>query len=244
VPLVVWSWRGQLTGWIRTRAVLIFLGICAQGVLGWWMVKSGLTERTDVSQYRLMAHLCLAFALLGYIVWTLADLKRERDFARPQDVMLNTVSGRQKALGVLLVPLIFAQIALGALVAGMKAGLLHNTWPLMGDQLIPSGLAVMEPFWRNIFENATMVHFNHRTFGIVVAALTLWHVLRVVMRADDGSLRRNALMLGALVIAQFALGVWTIVAGVPLNLALIHQVLAAILLSASVWHAHGLIRGR
>lgn len=242
VPLVVFSINGTLQGKIRTYAAVIFLGIVGQGILGWWMVKSGLTERTDVSQYRLMAHLCLAFAILGLIVWTLADLGSDRAHSSGDDVALKTISVRQRALGLLLVPLVFLQIAAGALVAGMKAGLMFNTWPLMGDTFVPTGLAAMEPFWRNLFENATTVQFNHRTLGIVVATLVLAHMVIVVRHADDGRVRQTAIVLGLLVTAQFALGVWTLVAGVPLALGLGHQLLAAVLLCAAVWHAHGLLR--
>ena len=123
----------------------------------------------------------------------------------------------------MIVGLVFLQIVAGAFVAGLKAGAGYNTWPLMDGRFIPQGLGAMSPWWANLFENATTVQFNHRMLAYVLAAVALWHVWSVLARTDDRQVRTSGLALGGAVLAQVALGIWTLLAQVPLSLGLAHQ---------------------
>jgi cytochrome c oxidase assembly protein subunit 15 len=198
--------------------LIIFGGL--QGALGWYMVKSGLVERVDVSQYRLAAHLTLATAIFGAIVWTALGISDAR--RRPQ-------TGRDwAALG--LVILVLMQVALGGFVAGLDAGMGYNTWPLMDGQLVPKGLFVMEPFWRNVFENAMTVQFDHRLVAYAVAIYAALYAWQVRSPAAKAVLHT--------VLLQVGLGIWTLLAQVPLWLGLAHQAGAMIVLATAVWALH------
>jgi cytochrome c oxidase assembly protein subunit 15 len=200
------------------------------------MVASGLSERVSVSQYRLALHLGLAFVILGALIWTALQLDEDRE-ARP--------ASDRAGSGMLLLGLAFLQVELGALVAGMKAGLAYNTWPLMDGQVVPSGLFIAEPWYINLFENAMTVQFNHRLVAYVLAGFAAWHIAGV-MRSPTTTVtaRMSALALGAAIGLQIALGIWTLVAQVPLSLGLVHQFGAAILFSIAVWHVHALKTAR
>ena len=200
------------------RNSLSVLKTTLQGALGWWMVTSGLTELTSVSQYRLAAHLSAALLLFMALIWVARRLTPNRTVANAED--------RPAALILLL--LVIVQIAAGAFVAGLDAGMGYNTWPLMDGALVPDGLGVMEPWWKNLFENALTVQFVHRTIAYIIvlyaAALWLWR------RGQGGWLPRIAL----LVLLQVALGISTLVLHVPLTLALGHQALAFMLAGAII----------
>jgi len=201
-----------------------------QGAIGWFMVSSGLVDRVDVSHYRLALHLTVAFIILALLLWTAWSLlpRADQPVARPASPRHGRVAG-------ILVALIFVQLVLGALVAGFKAGLTHNTWPLMDGQLIPDGLWTMSPWYLNPFENATTLQFNHRMVAYLIVALAIWHAASVVS-ADDYRLAPSAFALAAVVLAQAGLGVWTLLAHVPLNLGLAHQGMAAIVTGVALWH--------
>jgi cytochrome c oxidase assembly protein subunit 15 len=203
----------------RLIGLIIFGGL--QGALGWYMVKSGLVERVDVSQYRLAAHLTLATAIFGAIVWTALGISDARR-CPPQ-------TGRDwAALG--LVILVLMQVALGGFVAGLDAGMGYNTWPLMDGQLVPKGLFVMEPFWRNVFENAMTVQFDHRLVAYAVAIYAALYAWQVRSPAAKAVLHT--------VLLQVGLGIWTLLAQVPLWLGLAHQAGAMIVLATAVWALH------
>jgi cytochrome c oxidase assembly protein subunit 15 len=195
-----------------------------QGALGWWMVTSGLTELTSVSQYRLAAHLSAALLLFMALIWVARRLIPAGE--APAD-------GDRGAAWLLLV-LIVVQIAAGAFVAGLDAGMGYNTWPLMDGALVPDGLGVMEPWWKNLFENALTVQFVHRTIAYVivlyVGGLWLWKRGAGGFAGANGWLPRIAI----LVLLQLALGIATLVLAVPLPLALGHQALAFMLAGAVV----------
>src|SRR5205823_680076 len=164
-PFLFFWFTRRLELRLMPRLAIIFILGGLQGALGWYMVKSGLLDRTDVSQYRLSAHLTFATVIFGAVVWTALGIGRERR-AAPLDY---------GALG--LVGLILLQIAAGGFVAGLDAGQGYNTWPLMDGSFIPSGLLVVEPAWRNLFENAMTVQFDHRMLAYAVtvhAAILAW----------------------------------------------------------------------
>ena len=193
-----------------------------QGFLGWWMVSSGLSELTSVSQYRLAAHLCAACALMLALVWVARHLEPPVEGERP---------GRGWVLACWgLFCLIFMQIAAGALVAGLDAGLIYNTWPLMDGAIIPNGLFALDPAWRNIFESLLTVQFNHRVIAYLIAAyaLLLWAVGR---KKPAGSRVHIWLpVIAVAVLFQVFLGIGTLLSVVNIPIALGHQALAFILI--------------
>jgi cytochrome c oxidase assembly protein subunit 15 len=134
--------------------------------------------------------------------------------------------------------LVFAQIILGAFVAGLKAGASYNTWPLMDGRLVPDGLGAMQPWYLNLFENALTVQFNHRLVAYALVLATLWHVRGVARDLADLRARFTAVLLAGGVLAQAALGIVTLLAQVPLSLGLAHQAGAAAVFGLAVWHLH------
>lgn len=220
VPLLFFWATGRIApGWLP-RLILIFLLGGAQGALGWWMVQSGLSERVDVSQYRLAAHLGLAFIIMGALVWTALE------YARPERRFGRLPAGAAAFLG-----LVFFQIVLGAFVAGLDAGFVYNTWPSMDGRFLPEGAFFESPWWINFFENPGLVQFNHRAAGYAAgaAAVALW------LRAPA---RRTAQVVLGLTAVQIVLGIVTVVTGVPLALGAVHQAGAAALFAAAVWHLY------
>ena len=220
LPLVVLVARRMIGRRLLVRLVLILVLGGLQGGLGWYMVASGLVDRVDVSQYRLAAHLTLAVLIFGALLWVGLDL----DFAR------RWRNARQARLAILIVFLVLLQIAAGGFVAGLDAGMAYNTWPLMDGAIVPKGLAVMEPWWKNLFENALTAQFDHRVLAYAIIALVAIQGAR--MRTG------SALILLLAGLGQFALGVWTLLAQVPLGVALAHQGGALIFFAAALWHLH------
>ncbi|MEM6761369.1 MAG: COX15/CtaA family protein [Pseudomonadota bacterium] len=218
--------RRQLPGWFKPWGVLL-LGLGGlQGFIGWWMVKSGLTERVDVSQYRLAVHLTLACIILALTVWLSERLGgRAGTVAAPALVRMTAIA---------LPFAILAQIALGALVAGIDAGLASDTWPLMFGEVIPPYMASMQPLWINWFENPLAVQFNHRVGGYLVLLLVAVHAAAAHRARIGGPV--PAILL-ALVFAQAASGVAVVMLHVPPVLAGTHQVMAAVMLWVAVVHA-------
>ncbi len=234
LPLAWFWWRGAIGARLGRQLVGLLLLGGLQGAMGWYMVMSGLTERVSVSQYRLAAHLGLAIVLFGLIVWIALDLGKWRARA----VRLDTMTHAQRRMAGILVALVLVQILLGALVAGLKAGLTYNTWPLMDGRVVPAGMLSIAPWYLNPFENITMVQFNHRVMAYVVLAASLWHAWSVQRVADDGGISGSAWALAVAVLAQAALGIWTLVAVVPLSLGIAHQTGAVIVFGIAVWHLH------
>jgi len=226
LPLL-WFWvRGRLPGWFKPWALILLALGGLQGFIGWWMVSSGLVDRVDVSQYRLAVHLLMACLILSLTVWLSVRLSQtggEIDAPRPV-----------RAGAVLLAGTLFAQIGLGALVAGIDAGLASDSWPLMVGAIVPEGLWTLSPAWLNAFENPLTVQFNHRLAGYIVVGIALWHAWSA-MRARAG--RWGAAVLLALVVGQALSGIGVVVYHVPPMLAGLHQATAAITLWVAIGHA-------
>jgi heme a synthase len=232
-PLLWFGLRGRLPkGLLPKLTGLLALGGLQAGI-GWYMVSSGLVDRVDVSQYRLALHLGTAFAILGGLIWVAMGLN-PRDSA----IHLQTVTAGQKCGAGLMLGLMSLQVLLGALVAGLKAGLTYNTWPLMDGRLIPNGLGMLSPAWLNLFENITAVQFNHRLLAYLVVAVVVWHGLSLIRTADNERLRWSAGLLITGVVAQALLGIWTLLAIVPVHLGVAHQAGAAALFGLAVRHMH------
>jgi len=208
-----------------------------QGFVGWYMVSSGLVERTDVSQYRLALHLGLAVLIYAAIFWVALTL------GKTTTSQSRAVSNAVKAQGNIIIGGIFLQIIAGAFVAGLKAGKSHNTWPLMDGYWIPNDLFIMQPAWKNLFENALTVQFNHRLLAYVVALLILFHLAYLIIKAIKPHLK-GGLCLAIIMIAQVFLGIMTLLQFVPLDLALAHQGGAMVLLSIALWHRHNMTKAQ
>jgi cytochrome c oxidase assembly protein subunit 15 len=228
-------------GALRKGAPLRLAGVLAlgglQGAIGWYMVKSGLVDRIDVSQYRLALHLLTAFAILALLVWLSLDLIPAQQRAR-----LDTISAAQRRIGIGLFVLVFVQAGLGALVAGLKAGLTYNTWPLMDGKLVPDGLATLSPWYLNFFENVTTVQFDHRMVAYALVTLAVVHLVALIRTADDERVVGSAGLLAGCLVVQMLLGILTLVFGVPLWLGLAHQGGAAVVVAAATLHLHAITR--
>lgn len=235
LPFVFFWAKGALRpGNVTKYAAVLALG-GLQGAIGWFMVKSGLVDRVDVSQYRLALHLTVAFMLLSLVVWLALDLGQPA----------NARAGKKKpgaTLAAWTVGLIFLQVILGAFVASLKSGLTHNTWPTMNGKLVPDEILALEPWYHNPFENPVTAQFDHRLVAYTVCAVVVWNVWSLLRTPQSSVVRNSALLLLAGVLAQIALGIWTLLEAVPLGLGIAHQAGAAILLVIAVRHLHVLRR--
>jgi cytochrome c oxidase assembly protein subunit 15 len=230
VPFVWFLWRGWVEPPLRARLWTIFALGAALGAVGWWMVASGLSERVSVSQYRLAFHLTLACVIFAAIVWTAQGLVPRARIVAPTRV-------RAGALAVLA--FVIVQIYLGALVSGLRAGLIYNTWPLIDGSLVPeaSRLFFNGPLWRNLFENTLTVQFDHRMTAYALELVVLLHAADVARTVRGGAVLTTALVLASAVTLQAALGIATLIHQAPLALALLHQAMAMVVLTIAVVHA-------
>jgi heme a synthase len=230
LPFLWFLWKRSFDR--RTAFALggIFALGAVQGAVGWWMVSSGLAERVSVSQYRLAFHLTLACMIYAALVWTADRL--------PPPYPPRVVPRRLRwSAGALLV-LALVQIYLGALVAGLRAGLIFNTWPLIDGRFIPStaDLLFAHPLWRNFFENTLTVQFDHRMVAYGLCALALIHMVDAGLYGRDKQLATGAAFVAAAVLAQASVGIVTLIHAAPIELALSHQAVALVVLTAATLH--------
>jgi cytochrome c oxidase assembly protein subunit 15 len=235
VPFLWFLWRGVLGAELRRRLWLIFGLGALQGAVGWWMVASGLSERVEVSQYRLATHLVLALLIFACIVWTL-----RRIAVRPP----SDATPRLKFTAISLLVLTFVQFYFGALVAGLRAGTIYNTWPDIDGAFIPSAARLFfeTPWWRNLFENTLTVQFEHRMVAYALLVMAILHALDAVRSNAGRSIINGAFLLMAAVILQATLGILTLLNQVPTDLALAHQAVAIAVLTLAVLQAERLVR--
>jgi len=228
VPFFIFLFRKKIKRALKPHLwTMLVLGGC-QGLLGWYMVKSGLVDRPDVSHYRLTAHLGLAVIIYIYMFWVALGLLFPRS---------PSAKGRPHRLSLVYVYLLFVQILIGGLVAGLNAGLVSNTWPLMLGKVIPEGLFFNDPWYMNIFDNPLTIHFEHRTFAYVIAlvAAALWWKLR---SDNNGEVKLAANLVLLTILVQITLGVLTIINMVAIPLAAAHQAGAVFALSAALLLFH------
>ena len=233
LPFLWFLWRGIMGADLRRRLWLIFGLGALQGAVGWWMVASGLSQRVEVSQYRLATHLVLALLIFAAIVWTLSRLANRPPLA---------ASSRLKITSVALVVLTFVQLYLGALVAGLRAGKVYNTWPDIDGAFVPSAARLFfeAPWWRNLFDNALTVQFEHRMTAYILFALAVLHAFDAVRSRAGTAAIDGALWLAAAVTLQATLGILTLLYQVPILLALAHQAVAIVVLMLAVFQAERL----
>lgn len=243
VPFL-WFWAtGRIPRPLLPKlAGLLVLG-ALQGVLGWYMVMSGLVDRPSVSQYRLAAHLSLAVLIYALLVWLALDLMRgARRDARRFALPAGAEAAHRHAWAAIAV--VAVTIFWGALVAGIDAGLAYNTFPLMDGRVLPPEALSLTPAWLNLFENTAMVQFVHRWLGIVtgLAVLALWWRGRQVAASgidrEAGLIGDLAAAAGIMVLVQIGLGIATLLLYVPIPLAAAHQAGALVLLTLLLAFAH------
>jgi cytochrome c oxidase assembly protein subunit 15 len=233
LPFLWFLWRGVLDADLKRRLWLIFGLGALQGAVGWWMVASGLSQRVEVSQYRLATHLVLALFIFAAIVWTLRRLTNQ-----PPSAALS----RLKVTSVALVVLTFVQLYLGALVAGLRAGKIYNTWPDIDGAFVPSAARLFfeAPWWRNLFDNALTVQFEHRMAAYLLFVLAVLHAFDAVRSRAGAAAINGALGLAAAVTLQATLGILTLLNQVPISLALSHQAVAIVVLTLAIFQAERL----
>jgi cytochrome c oxidase assembly protein subunit 15 len=228
VPFLWFAWSGAIRRAEWPRMLLLFALGGLQGFVGWWMVESGLETRVSVSQYRLAIHLGVALLLLVAIVWTALEYLR-----KPQ----KAPAGRLSRWPIVIAGLVYVQMLLGALVAGLHAGLIYNTWPAMDGRFAPEDSFALSPWWLNFFENPGTAQFDHRmgAYVVMLSVLALWWRERGAGLAGYARLSGNALL--HITLFQIALGIVTLLLQAPEFLAAAHQLTAALLLCTAVWHA-------
>ncbi len=241
VPALIFIAQGKLTTSDAPRMGLLFLLGGAQGALGWWMVQSGLVDRVNVSQYRLAAHLGLALVIFAALFWTALDRLDRGKQSKPVHTIPPVRSGATLFLAMTLITLglVYAQILMGAIVAGLRAGLLHNTFPLMDGSALPEAISNADLSFQLVLEDPSVAQFIHRMGAYVVlfAVMCLWFVTR---RHPVAQIRHRVLIVGLITICQVGLGIWTLLAQVPIPVAAAHQFGAVCLLTSLIFLAHGL----
>ena len=246
VPFVYFWARKQIPQSYWGKFLILGILGGAQGALGWYMVMSGLIERTDVSQYRLAAHLGLAIFLLALSFWYALELGHMRrsqagyaaNINAPK-ISNNVITRKRGPFAWFLLAIIFIQILLGALVAGTDAGMAYNTWPLMGDLFIPDGLYELTPAWLSAFENVTTIQFNHRILAYFIIILVGIQAVFIYKNpANNKKLRRSLIWVKILLLLQIVLGIMTLLTFVQLHIALAHQIGAVLLLIATINHVY------
>ncbi|WP_051241398.1 COX15/CtaA family protein [Stappia stellulata] len=230
VPLV-WFWaRGRVERGLLPWLVGGFVLGGMQGVIGWWMVVSGLADRVDVSQYRLATHLTLACLIFAYL-FGLARYLALIPATVPRPAMKK---GAYTGAAAAIVALLFVQIFLGGLVAGLKAGLAFNTWPLMDGAFIPAGLWTMTPVWLNHFESVLTVQFQHRMTAYALAIAAVWLWVSVMRNPAARHLATAAPVLVLAISVQMVIGIATLLGQVPFWLALAHQGFIVVVIAACI----------
>lgn len=235
---LAWFWlRGAIPAGLTPRLLLLLALGGLQGAIGWFMVASGFeADRTAVSPYRLVLHLGFALALYAALLWTALDLLRRRVPPTPEEAGLRPWLHAAAGLAALT-------MLAGGFVAGIRAGLSYNTFPLMDGQLLPDGYWQLSPAWHNMTSNVLAVQFNHRllaTITLLVAAFAAWRAWRAL---PAGAVRWASMSLAGSLALQYGLGVATLLAVVPVSLGTLHQAVAVLVLTAAVFALHAVRRG-
>ena len=214
---------------LRLTALLILGGM--QGVIGWWMVTSGLTERTDVSHFRLATHLLMALFIIAALIWTALDLRQ------------NAIGNSQKAsftlFGFIVFIVLFLQLLFGAYTAGLNAGYMSNTWPLMSGSFIPATIDWTTNLWAKLNNDHIVIHFIHRWWAWVAAVFLVILAIRVRKQSKKASMAIHATLA-----IQILLGIATVMSSVNINFAVLHQAVGALVVISSTWGVHLLGRNR
>jgi len=223
IPFLFFIWRKMLKPKHIYLLSTIFLLSALQGACGWYMVKSGLASNPHVSHFRLALHLGLALLIFSMLLWCFLSYKNSPQISAPSSILY---------LSLFTTFILFTQIMLGAFVAGLKGGLIYNSFPLMNCSLIPD-----EVYFHGLFNlsSPAIVQFFHRVFGFIALFLILFLTFNIFHKKLDQRLGKRAILLTIACIAQIILGILTLIKIVPLELALLHQLLAFIVFSLAIY---------
>jgi len=230
IPFLYFLFRAKLDKPLIPKLLIMFVLGGLQGLMGWYMVKSGLANDPHVSQYRLTAHLGLAVIIYAYIFWVAMDL-----LSSEKTLPSTIISRKLSRFSLLITAVIFITILSGGFVAGTKAGFTFNTFPLMAGRFYPEGMLIVEPMWKNLFENIATIQFNHRLLAtaLFLSIPVLWWIARKTALSSKTQVGFH-LLLAALAL-QLALGIFTLLLAVPVPLAAAHQAGAIVLLTISLY---------
>lgn len=218
IPFLIFLIRKKIPDGKKLKLFFAFILGGSQGLLGWWMVKSGLVDIPEVSHYRLCAHLILAFIIIFYLKVLSLEVEKNRTYCFTRDGLIFTS----------IMALLLVQIIYGAFLAGLDGGLTYNTFPKMGRSWIPDTLFAFSPWIKNFFENTALIQFIHRILGSLLLLSSVFCFYK--FKKAQGEYRSNYLVFGILIWVQFALGVLTLVNLVPISLAVLHQFGASLLI--------------
>lgn len=234
VPFLFFWIAGHLTPkWLKRILLLFGLGTL-QAIMGWFMVKSGLVDLPYVSHYRLALHLLLAFVVISFCIWYALDLQQKEIKADPRNV-----TGLKRWLEI--VGFVFVlQVTWGAFTAGLDAGLIYNTFPLMNGQWLPQKAWTFQPLLVNFVENPGTVQWIHRVLGTVLAGLVIWHWIRTRDKQLSHSLKLKSILLLVIILVQYGIGIVTLLFHVPIALGVLHQAGAMIFWAAWLSYYHDL----
>lgn len=230
LPFLFFYFSKKIPEKLTPKLIVMFILGGLQGLLGWYMVKSGLVDNPRVSQYRLTAHLGAAVIIYAYILWVAFGLINANSSQTKHTFL--------KPFSIAITGLIFLMILSGGLVAGTRAGLAYPTFPLMGDSFFPAGLYAMTPSWLSIFEDITTIQFNHRIFAYFLTVLIFLFIFKAFKTGITNRLRVGIILFGALLILQVSLGISTLLLHVPVFLAVSHQGVAVALFTAALFISH------
>ena len=222
IPLVYFSFKIRFSKLLSFY--LIFLLICLQGFIGWYMVSSGLVDRVDVSHFRLSVHLLMAFLILSLILWSYLKIK----------VKNNVLNRINLFITLIFLILIFLQISIGAFVSGMDAGKIYNSWPLMGETYFPDDNNFLNLFDLSAFSDPSLVQFIHRNLAYIILFYYLF-ILILVYKNRVSDLYKIVNILGFLIILQMILGIYTVLLGAHIYIAAAHQLSTIFLVSSSIY---------
>ena len=222
LPLIFFSIK---LGFNKTKKLYtIFILICFQGFVGWYMVASGLVDRVDVSHYRLSLHLVLAFIILSLIFWNYLSYKKIK----------HSEQKISSSLPIIFILLVFSQISIGAFVSGMDAGKIYNSWPLMGATYFPDDSSIVNLFNSNVFNDPSLVQFMHRNLAYLIFIFYLL-ILFVVYKNNALNFFKATKIIGFILIIQIVLGILTLLSGAQIIVSSMHQISSIFLVSASVY---------
>jgi len=227
IPFLYFLITKNLNRTLVTRLSGIFILGALQGAVGWYMVKSGLVDRPDVSHYRLTVHLLFAFLIYSLLFWSALE---NWYYGHKKEIYSPVI----RNISLTITGLIFLQVAFGGLVAGLDAGLMYNTFPLMDGQLIPEGILSLSPVMSNFTENAITVQFTHRLIALVLLSFIIIFWIKIRLHETNSRIKFNSNILMVVICMQVALGICTLIYAVPMVVALVHQGFALVLLSTSM----------
>ena len=222
IPLIYFSFKIKFTKLLNLY--FIFLLICFQGFIGWYMVSSGLIDRVDVSHFRLSVHLLIAFLIISLIYWNYLKINISR----------NITNKLNSFIPFLFLILIFSQISIGAFVSGMDAGKIYNSWPLMGNSYFPDDNNINNLFKISALSDPSLVQFIHRNLAYLIGIFYLLILYKIyINRMND--LYRSINFLGFFIILQIILGIFTVLYGAQILVASMHQISSIFLVSSSIY---------